>query len=237
MTTVAQPVTILRANESAASWTQWLDCAESTQPELHKFADHKRMDWRSPPLAQLCCFPSHLRCFRGVFDNRIDVGSDAQLLPKHKRYGSPVDVSFSEQVKQILRSEFNVTRTLTRSVSRFQEFTPEFYAGWRFSDWTELHADYYERADYVFTAILYLGEEAQDETPLRGGWTGLADGLQSTVDGRVELTQGTLIEPKRGRLVLFTGGGENYHAPLAVTQGRRTAWHGWFKCACRDAPS
>lgn len=46
------------------------------------------------------------------------------------------------------------------------------------------------------------------------------------------LTRGVIVEPLRGRLVVFTGGGENYHAPLAVTQGRRSTFHAWFKCAC-----
>jgi predicted 2-oxoglutarate/Fe(II)-dependent dioxygenase YbiX len=34
--------------------------------------------------------------------------------------------------------------------------------------------------------------------------------------------------------VLFSGGGENYHASLPVTRGRRPTAHFWFDCAARD---
>jgi len=59
-----------------------------------------------------------------------------------------------------------------------------------------------------------------------GGETGIADELDA--EGLVE---GIVVEPKRGRLLLFSGGGENYHAPMDVRRGRRAAWHAWFTCA------
>mmetsp|Transcript_15019 Transcript_15019/g.29290 ORF Transcript_15019/g.29290 Transcript_15019/m.29290 type:complete len:196 (+) Transcript_15019:664-1251(+) len=49
------------------------------------------------------------------------------------------------------------------------------------------------------------------------------------------LTAGLVVEPRRGRLLLFSGGGENYHAPLAVVRGRRTTLHVWFRCACEPS--
>jgi hypothetical protein len=61
---------------------------------------------------------------------------------------------------------------------------------------------------------------------LQGGETGIADELDA--EGLVE---GIVVEPRRGRLLLFSGGGENYHTPLNVVRGRRAAWHGWFTCA------
>ena len=100
-------------------------------------------------------------------------------------------------------------------------------------DWYQLHADYIQNEDYVFTSILYTDTE-RDPT-LLGGETGLADelelihapgGLSST-----RLKRGTLIDPKPGRLVIFTGGGENYHAPLRVRgPGATSRLHVWFKC-------
>lgn len=50
--------------------------------------------------------------------------------------------------------------------------------------------------------------------------------------GDAQLAAGVLVEPRRGRLVLFSGGGENYHAPLPVAQGRRTSFQVWFGCDC-----
>jgi hypothetical protein len=37
---------------------------------------------------------------------------------------------------------------------------------------------------------------------------------------------------RTGRLVLFSGGGENYHSPIELSQGRRTTFHVWFHCDC-----
>eukprot|EP00965_Chrysotila_dentata_P000976 31511-Pleurochrysis_carterae.AAC.2 len=80
--------------------------------------------------------------------------------------------------------------------------------------------------------LLYLGEEEADSVKLRGGETGIADGLEFAKDSTISATSAWVIEPKRGRVVIFTGGGENYHAPLPVVKGRRTTWNTWFSCAC-----
>ena len=222
-------VKTIRADTLTPRWIDWLPCAGARRPGLHEFSSGNRKDWRSPPASSLCCFPTHGECFRAVFDDRVDVidGDDAD-----KKYGSAIDVSYLEQIRAVLRSELNVTRTLLRSTSRWQSYAPSYFRGP--SNWTELHADYYERADYVFTAILYLGEEEGDPTRLVGGETGLADALERTDGGLIRHAAGLRIEPRRGRLVLFTGGGENYHAPLPVLEGRRTTYHAWFHCACRS---
>jgi hypothetical protein len=103
------------------------------------------------------------------------------------------------------------------------------------NEWSQLHADYYESAGYVFSAVLFLGEEEGDVEPRAGGETGLADALAHDDGGGVTLVGGLVVEPRRGRLVIFSGGGENYHAPLPVTRGRRTTFHAWFKCNCTPA--
>ena len=96
--------------------------------------------------------------------------------------------------------------------------------------------------------MLFLGDEEGDLTPLRGGELGLVDALEVGLEagggerggehggsgwgGDAQLAAGVLVEPRRGRLVLFSGGGENYHAPLPVAQGRRTSFQVWFGCDC-----
>lgn len=46
----------------------------------------------------------------------------------------------------------------------------------------------------------------------------------------IDFTSGMIVEPKRGRLVLFTSGGENFHAPMEVKRGERPTYHFWFTC-------
>ena len=84
--------------------------------------------------------------------------------------------------------------------------------------------------------MLFLGEEETDPVPLRGGELGMADLLEATPEG-ARLLAGSVVEPRRGRLVLFSGGGENYHAPLPVMQGRRTSFQVWFECDCMPSSS
>ena len=120
----------------------------------------------------------------------------------------------------------------------------------------ELHADYFESSSYEYTAILY--DDTPDN--LVGGETALVNfrhndngqgeddvtfGLirspdlpppqQESKSGQkseepMVLTDGLIIEPKPGRLVLFSSGGENFHAPMAVREGNRPVYHFWFIC-------
>ena len=102
-----------------------------------------------------------------------------------------------------------------------------------------LRADYYEVQGYVFIGILYLGIEEHDDPPLTEGETFFVDssrldgsGMQTFGDGWVGLQDGVVADLIKGRLVLFSGGGEHYHAPMKVVQGKRSALHVWFKCTC-----
>ena len=52
----------------------------------------------------------------------------------------------------------------------------------------------------------------------------------NTNDNPVELISGVTVEPKRGRFVIFSSGGENFHAPLPVYSGFRPTFHFWFTC-------
>ena len=45
-----------------------------------------------------------------------------------------------------------------------------------------------------------------------------------------EITDGIIVEPKPGRLVIFSSGAENFHSPMVVKQGNRPTYHFWFKC-------
>jgi hypothetical protein len=89
----------------------------------------------------------------------------------------------------------------------------------------------------VMLCVMRLHEVRHPPCFPSGCVSGLADAFtHELVDGRNEsrLTRGVIVEPRRGRLVLFTGGGENYHAPLTVERGRRTTFHAWFQCRCEE---
>lgn len=56
-------------------------------------------------------------------------------------------------------------------------------------------------------------------------------GAQNNADKPpIEFSSGVVVEPRRGRLVVFTSGGENFHAPLEVLSGKRPTYHFWFVC-------
>lgn len=217
------------SNRVNTSFVQWLACAGGSRPELHAFTVGKRTEWRDPPIQSRCCFPAHGRCFRGVFDNRIEMGSAA---------------SYGKQIARVLADEFGVVE-ISHAQHRRKEYASRAASLQYSANWSELHCDYFEYHGYIFSSVLYLGDEVNDSVDLVGGETGIADELQRIsskrtdpsqhASSRVELVRGLVVEPRRGRLLLFSAGGENYHAPLAVVQGRRTTFQSWFRCACEES--
>lgn len=55
--------------------------------------------------------------------------------------------------------------------------------------------------------------------------------LQQLTNGSFVVQRGLLVAPRRGRLLLFSGGGENFHSALPAVQGRRQSLQAFFKCA------
>lgn len=167
--------------------------------------------------------------------------------PKSERmHDEEAQRDYSRQIMQLLHDEFGVDLAAIReSTKRFKEYNsadknsgfignPRLDAarqalscGGRYA---QMHADYYESANYVFTAVLYLGDEVGDDVARVGGETALIDEMRRDAAGACELARGVVVEPKPGRLVVFSGGGENYHAPLSVQRGRRTTFHVWYDC-------
>ena len=166
--------------------------------------------------------------------------------PKSERlHDEEAQRDYSNQIMQLLHDEFGVDlATIRESTKRFKEYastdrdfggnpridsthTRTLSCGGRYA---QMHSDYYESANYVFTAVLYLGDEVGDDVARVGGETALIDEMRRDAAGACELARGVTVEPKPGRLVVFSGGGENYHAPLRVERGRRTTFHVWFDC-------
>ena len=268
-TRTEQPAVIRFAAAANFTWAQRLTCADTPSPEIHRFTQplgpesRPRRSWRDPPLNSLCCAPPS--CFRAVLDGAIalpppepperPLPPDSPPAPPpvldERRYDAD---ELAAQIQEVLASRFGVSR-----VSPVFPRLKTAYA-WRRSPgavdgstpprWGELHADYFESDRFVYSAVLFLGAEDGDATPLLGGELGLVDAMEEEVGplppsrdgggaagaaapvGPGRLTAGVVVEPKRGRLVVFTASGENYHSPLPVRAGRRTSFQVWFECAC-----
>ena len=65
-----------------------------------------------------------------------------------------------------------------------------------------------------------------------GGGSGC--GLERLPNGSAVLHKGLVVAPRVGRLLLFSGGSENYHAPTPVAQGRRQSLQAFFGCRCHE---
>jgi len=120
------------------------------------------------------------------------------------------------------------------------------------------HFDYGQYPRAVFSAIMYTSVDGSD-APLVGGHTAFVDtpppplpeatdsveagldtdsveaGLERRANGTAYLHRGLVVAPRPGRVVLFSGGSENYHAPMPVAQGRRLSVLAWFECACKES--
>ena len=160
------------------------------------------------------------------------------------------DERLIEQTRLLLVRELGLRDDLLqRSVHKRQAIEPTAPSTQR-NAW---HADYHESAWAHFAAILYLSApvaqaaDAEEST----GWTGFADdchgaasdgaerspqpcGLERLRNGTAMLTRGWMVAPRPGRLVIFTTGAENYHAPLPVgiADSRRRSLQMWFRCRC-----
>ena len=270
------PPLVTRIGSEHTEFVQWLRCARHADEsrEIHDFIAGMpqsvgRKRFRTPPVPELPCFPAHHRCWRAVFDGRVDVPESGATEPMRRE-------GYVIQIAKVLEDDLGVDMRLTAcSTSRFKEYhaapsppgddPAAVHLRLAQKNWSQMHADWHESERYTFTAVLYLGDEEGDGVKLVGGETGIADSLQwdvvSAADGRTRLgdaileprptgadgaarvppgaalvasvRRGLVVEPKRGRLLLFSSGGENYHSPLEVAAGRRTAFHAWF--ACHDA--
>ncbi|KAF1794166.1 Prolyl 4-hydroxylase, alpha subunit [Phytophthora cactorum] len=78
------------------------------------------------------------------------------------------------------------------------------------------HVDKENTKHYDYSGLLYLADYAEEFT----------GGLFSFIDENSE----TVIEPARGRLMMFTAGSENLHVVRKVETGTRYVLSLWFSC-------
>ena len=243
-----------------ADMTEFISCIDdvSVEPYFSKIdpvlAEHRHKS-RNPAHSELSCSPPNKQhCFRCVYDGFDDL---LELAQQHGDGYSGIQNQIAVLIESLilkpgvpLQRDGNhrdaLPTILQVSVHRQKTYQTEKTK----PTFDQLHADYLESASYVYTAILY------DDTPdnLLGGETALVNfrqddngqgdvtfGLTSSVDllppqqeskseQPIVFTDGLIVEPKSGRLVLFSSGAENFHAPMAVRQGERPTYHFWFKC-------
>lgn len=123
----------------------------------------------------------------------------------------------------------------------------------------QLHSDFHSLKTYVFTAIVYLsdwgdtfsGGETVFAHEFGGGDENMRRAVREEVVGggandtiAIAATGGLIVQPKFGRVALFTGGAENMHCkmpsqtvssrevanPEAPKQGSRLVMQLWIKC-------
>ncbi len=87
---------------------------------------------------------------------------------------------------------------------------------------TAWHWDNAREKDWLYTCLLFIGEDVE------GGYTLLADDI-SHQDGAI--ASGLLIAPVRTRLVCFSAGPENVHSGSVNRAGYRALFQVWWKCS------
>jgi hypothetical protein len=96
-----------------------------------------------------------------------------------------------------------------------------------------LHSDFRTDNLFVYTAVLYVVTHADEACAggeacagrVVGGETGIADAVAA--DAPAAVTAGLRVEPRRARLLVFSSGAENLHAPLPLLAGARVVSQLW----------
>ncbi|KAL4175440.1 hypothetical protein KRP22_000406 [Phytophthora ramorum] len=139
-------------------------------------------------------------------------------------------------VKRFTKKQFNLYRGVVEKIrmALMKEFELEelYFSAPTFitrlmgnESWTpaEIHDEYWHphvdkenTKHYDYSGLLYLADFGEDFT----------GGLFSFIDEHTE----TVVEPARGRLMMFTAGSENLHVVRKVETGTRYVLSLWFSC-------
>ena len=257
----SQKVTRISSTDYA-DMTEFIPCIDdvSIEPyfsEIDPVLKSFRKKSRTPARSELSCSRknSDRGCFRAVHDEFDDLLHLAKQkghedIELHNRIAVLIESLLLKPGVSLHRGDIGHTiepEMLQVSVHRHMTYHSEMDS----SKNNNLHADYLESSDYVYTAILY--DDIPDD--LVGGETALVNfrhnnndegddvtfGMELPIeslsykdeikfDRPIGFTDGVIVEPKAGRLVLFSSGAENFHSPMIVRQGERPCYHFWYKC-------
>jgi len=195
----------------------------------HRLANRTRNYSRDKPFKtrqRFSCFDASF-CFRSVIDEAVPQSLLADLLS----IGDSGDVTAAaQQLQSLILDKFSALgiEGLEMHTLRLQDDVETKAA---FSD---LHSDYLSREMYLYSAIVYIDQFGMH---FGGGELSIADAFES--GDEAVLSEGLIVEPRLGRLVLFSAGAENMHSPMPVTrlsaekEPRRRVLQLWF--TCKDA--
>ena len=127
-----------------------------------------------------------------------------------------------ESIREAVKKEFQLsqvfltaptflTRLVGNSTWKPQDMHDEYW---------HPHVDKDNTRHYDYSGLVYLSNYAED----------FQGGLFTFIDGNERFNT---IEPRKGRLLMFTAGGENLHQAQIVESGVRYLMSMWFTCDSR----
>ena len=189
---------------------------------------------------------SMVSVFERTMRNLFHQGATTSFAPEaknaHKYMGADGLVLFnniSRRVRDAIEGDFdtkvyNAGSLLTRiwAVDKIPDDGMDVAPGHEYSG---PHVDKANRASYDYSALLYLNDHcSEDEGGDAAVVCGHGEASHPTFDGGrfawVDEDTDTLIEPRGGRLITFTGGLENLHHGQPVLKGTRYVMGFWFTC-------
>merc|ERR1712079_461335 len=130
-----------------------------------------------------------------------------------------------DQIRRIIENHFNIPEnTLYHDMTFFSQINASKDAKTLHDEYWHEHNDIEQYGSFAFTAMLYLGTEHSD-----------FEGGSFLFLPKAESAKPVAVEPREGRLVIFTSGGENTHRVTHVTQGVRLAMLSAFTCNAKAA--
>jgi len=185
-------------------------------------ADHERIrpfltnSFRDAPFHERQCGRRALTCGRIVLDGVLD----ADVLEEACEHGGQLQHWEGLEVVQRLLEKHFKTGPLTPTGGQLDHNIRSDLP-------CEMHVDYLSRPPhYLLTAIVYLVDQGRECGPCE---TVFNDAAESG-----ELLRGSVVQPRRGRVVLFSGGMENVHCKMP-SAGKRDVVQLWFACSAAAA--
>jgi len=191
-----------------------LKCAES-QEDFKRVQPYITNSFRKAVFHKRTCGKRKLVCGRMVLDNAID---DDVLKDVHEMRNRLHMWEGLEVVKGLMEKHFNTGDLVPVGGQLDHNIRSDLPC--------EMHTDYLSRPpQYFLTAIIYLVDQGRD------CWHCETIFNDSVERGR--LLKGHIVQPRRGRVVLFSGGIENMHCKMP-SDGRRDVVQLWFQCASEN---
>ena len=170
-------------------------------------------------------------------DKFVDVWSVFNATPEaraFRRSELEVYASVVKRVGEQAKAQFGVTSALhLTSPTFFSRISGEKPPITQHDEYWHTHIDLEQYGSFVFTALLYLADAGADfeggafEFMPRGT---ASQGGPDTTSSSMAVAPRAAVQPKRGRLVLFTSGSEHPHRVTRVTSGTRLALTIAFTC-------